>query len=89
MADPFKEDFSKISHNSRKLKRPIRVRGNDKFYQKYARQLLISGHYNIIDLIYSREKRSRFYNYCKKDCHPYIPINFSEVSQEFRKLILY
>jgi hypothetical protein len=76
-------------HNYRKLKQPIRVRANAKFCQKYARQFLVSGRYNFINLIYIREKGSRSYIYCKKDRYSYIPIEFLGISQEFRKLISY
>jgi hypothetical protein len=89
MTDLFKEDSSKAPHDFRKLKRPIRVKEDNKICQKYARQLLISGHNNTINLTYSREERSRFYTYYKKDRHPYISIDFSGILQEFRKLILY
>jgi hypothetical protein len=89
MTDHFEEDLFKAPHNSHKLKRPIRVRGGDKFYQRYVRQLLISGRYNIIDLTYIREERNRSCIYYKKGRHFCVFIDFSRVSQEFRKLILY
>jgi hypothetical protein len=64
-------------HNFRKLKQLIRVRENAKFYQKYIHQLLISGRYNFMKLIYIRKEGSRFYIYYKKDRHPYISVRFS------------
>jgi hypothetical protein len=69
--------------------RSIRVRENNKFYQKCIRQLLIFGRYNIIDLIYIRKKKSRSCICYKKGRYLYISVNFLRVSQEFRKLILY
>jgi hypothetical protein len=64
-------------YDFRKLKQPIRVRGSVKFCQRYTRQLLVSGRYNFMNLIYIREKGSRFCIYCKKDRHSYIFIEFS------------
>jgi hypothetical protein len=90
----FSSDFSGQKffiafHDYRKLKQPTRVRASAKFYQKYARQLLVSGRYDFMDLICIRKEENRSYIYCKKDRHPYVPIKFSEVFQEFRKLISY
>jgi hypothetical protein len=47
----------------------------------------VSGRYNFINLIYIRKEKSLSYIYCKKGRHPYIFIDFSEISQKFRKLI--
>jgi hypothetical protein len=88
-SDSFEQKFFMTSYDYRKLKQPTRVRVSAKFYQKYARQLLVSGRYSFMNLIYIREKESRSYTYYKKDRHSYISVRFSEISQEFRKLISY
>jgi hypothetical protein len=77
------------SHDFRKLKQSIRVRGSVKFCQRYARQFLVSGRYNFLNLICIREEGSRSYTYYKKGRLLYISVGFSWISQEFRKLISY
>jgi hypothetical protein len=79
-SDPPKQESSIAFHNFRKLKQPTRVRISAKFYQKYARQLLVSGRYNFMDLTYIREEGNRSYIYYKKDRHPYILLEFSKIS---------
>jgi hypothetical protein len=78
-----------VSYDYRKLKQPTRVRANAKFYQKYARQFLVSGRYDFMNLICIRKKGNRSYIYCKKNRYSCISIRFSGIFQEFRKLISY